>query len=104
MLGNGFPVSMYAKKTIIDMWRFNVLLLKEFLALSVSKTSMHRQLLLKNQICFLLYSMPSASRKEISDISEILLKVALKTITISLSISPKLNAVLCTKTKYKGSF
>ena len=57
MLGTGFPVSMYTTKTSIDMWRFNVPQLKNFLTFSVkdryqlniffvSKTSMHRQLLL----------------------------------------------------------
>jgi hypothetical protein len=35
MLGTGLPVSMYITKTPIDMWRFNVPHLKEFLTLSV---------------------------------------------------------------------
>jgi hypothetical protein len=35
MLGNGFLVSMYTTKAPIDMWRFNVPQLKEFLAFSV---------------------------------------------------------------------
>ena len=59
MLGTGLPVSMYTTKTPIDMWRFNVPQLKEFLTLSVkdrcqlnclfaSKTSIHRQLLFQN--------------------------------------------------------
>ena len=34
MLGTGLPVSMYTTKTPIDMWRFNVPQLKEFLTLS----------------------------------------------------------------------
>jgi hypothetical protein len=36
MLGTGLPVSMYTTKTPIDMWRFNVPQLKEFLAFSVN--------------------------------------------------------------------
>ena len=36
ILGNGLPVSMYTTKTPIDMWRFNVLQLKEFLTFSVN--------------------------------------------------------------------
>jgi hypothetical protein len=35
MLGTGLPVSMYTTKTPIDMWRFNLAQLKEFLAFSV---------------------------------------------------------------------
>ena len=35
MLGNGLQVSMYATKTPIDMWRFNIPQLKEFLTFSV---------------------------------------------------------------------
>ena len=35
MLDTGLPVSMYTTKTPIDMWRFNVPHLKEFLTLSV---------------------------------------------------------------------
>jgi hypothetical protein len=35
MLGTGLPVSMYTTKTPIDMWRFNVPQLKEFLTFSV---------------------------------------------------------------------
>ena len=35
MLGTGLPVSMYIKKTPIDMWRFNVPHLQEFLTFSV---------------------------------------------------------------------
>jgi len=35
MLGIGLPVSMYTVITPIDMWRFNVPQLKEFLAFSV---------------------------------------------------------------------
>jgi hypothetical protein len=35
MLGTGLPVSMYTTKAPIDMWRFNVPQLKEFLAFSV---------------------------------------------------------------------
>jgi len=31
MSGTGLPVSMYTTKTPIDMWRFNVPQLKEFL-------------------------------------------------------------------------
>ena len=57
MLGTGLPVSMYPTKTPIDMCRFSVAQLKEFFTFSVedryqlnflfvSKTSMHRQLLL----------------------------------------------------------
>jgi len=34
-LGTGLPVSMYTTKTPIDMWRFNVPQLDEFLTLSV---------------------------------------------------------------------
>jgi hypothetical protein len=59
MLGTGLPVSMYTTKIPIDMWRFKVPQLKEFLTFSVkdryqlnylfvSKTSIHRQLLLEN--------------------------------------------------------
>jgi hypothetical protein len=36
MLGTGLPVSMYTTKTPIDMWRFNVPQLKEFLTFSVN--------------------------------------------------------------------
>jgi hypothetical protein len=56
MLGIGLPVSMCTTKTSINMWRFNVPELKEFLThkrqisnkiiLFVLKTSIHRQLLL----------------------------------------------------------
>jgi hypothetical protein len=35
MLGTGLPVSIYTAKAPIDMWRFNVPQLKEFLAFSV---------------------------------------------------------------------
>jgi hypothetical protein len=35
MLGTGLPVSMYTTKSPIDMCRFNVSELKEFLAFSV---------------------------------------------------------------------
>jgi hypothetical protein len=35
MLGTGLPASMYTTKAPIDMWRFNVPQLKEFLAFSV---------------------------------------------------------------------
>jgi hypothetical protein len=35
MLGTGLPVSMYTTKTPIEMWRFNVPQLKEFLTFSV---------------------------------------------------------------------
>ena len=35
MLGTGLPVSMYTTKTPIDIWRFNVPQLKEFLIFSV---------------------------------------------------------------------
>ena len=35
MLGTELPVSMYTTKTPIDMWRFNVPQLKEFLTFSV---------------------------------------------------------------------
>ena len=35
MLGTGLLVSMYTTKAPIDMWRFNVPQLKEFLAFSV---------------------------------------------------------------------
>jgi hypothetical protein len=35
MLGTGLPVSMYTTKTPIDIWRFNVPQLKEFLTFSV---------------------------------------------------------------------
>ena len=35
MLGTGLPVSMYTTKSTIDMQRFNVPRLKEFLAFSV---------------------------------------------------------------------
>jgi hypothetical protein len=34
MLGTGLPVSMYTTKTLIDMWRFNVPQLSEFLTFS----------------------------------------------------------------------
>jgi hypothetical protein len=57
MLGTELPVSMYTTKTPIDKCRFNVTQLKEFFTFSVkdisiklfffvSKTSIHRQLLL----------------------------------------------------------
>ena len=57
MLGTGLPVSMYTTKTPIDKCHFNVTQLKEFFTFSVkdisiklfffvSKTSIHRQLLL----------------------------------------------------------
>jgi len=36
MLGTGLPVSMYTTKTSIDMWRFNVPQLKEFLTFSAN--------------------------------------------------------------------
>jgi hypothetical protein len=36
MLGTGLPVSMYTMKTPINMWRFNVPQLKEFLTFSVN--------------------------------------------------------------------
>jgi hypothetical protein len=36
MLGTGLPVSMYTTKTPIDMWRFNIPQLKEFLFLAFS--------------------------------------------------------------------
>ena len=39
MLGSGLPVSMYTTKTPIDMRRFNVPQLKEFLAFSVRDIS-----------------------------------------------------------------
>ena len=51
MLGTGLPVSMYATKTPIDMWRFNVPQLKEFLTKMFSK----RQILIK---LFYLYQRP----------------------------------------------
>ena len=35
MLGTGLPMSMHTTKTPIDMWRFNVPQLKEFLKFSV---------------------------------------------------------------------
>jgi hypothetical protein len=35
MLSIGLPVSMYTTKTPIDMWRFDVPQLKEFIAFSV---------------------------------------------------------------------
>ena len=57
MLGTGLPVTMYTTKTPINMWRFKVPQLKEFLIFSVkdryqlnylfvSKTSIHRQFIL----------------------------------------------------------
>ena len=39
MLGTGLPVSKYTTKTPINMWRFNVLQLKEFLTFSVKDIS-----------------------------------------------------------------
>ena len=35
MLGTGLPLSMYTTKTTIDMWRFNIPQLREFLTFSV---------------------------------------------------------------------
>jgi hypothetical protein len=76
MLGAGLPVLMYTTKTPIDMWRFNVPQLKEFLTFSVNdRCKLNYFICLKDfncnyidnyffKIVVFLYLLPSSSWKE----------------------------------------
>jgi hypothetical protein len=70
MLGIGLPVSMYTVITPIDIWRFNVPLLKEFLTFSVKDRYLLNYFIcikdlnaqtIKIKFVFFLYLLPSAS-------------------------------------------
>ena len=76
MLGTGLTVSMYATKTSIDMWHFNIPQLKEFLTFSVNdRYQLNYVICIKDfncvdnyffkiEIVFFLYLLQSASWKE----------------------------------------
>ena len=76
MLGTGLPMSMYTTKTTIDMWRFNIPQLKEFLTFSVNdRYQLNYFICIKDfncidnyffkiKIVFFLYLWLSASSKE----------------------------------------
>ena len=76
ILGTGLPMSMYTTKTTIDMWRFNIPQLKEFLTFSVNdRYQLNYFICIKDfncidnyffkiKIVFFLYLLPSASWKE----------------------------------------